>query len=113
MNTKQVLKEILAAEIPEEVKKKSPPAKVVEEPEESQPKIVKQQPKTSIDQEAIDDALEIATFVRDKSNSLLSEANQAIENLSGDSKASVLESKDDFHTLVLRLKQMKRRLNII
>jgi endonuclease III len=99
--------EILAA-IPEEVEKKAPPLK-----EEIPEKVVKQQPKTSVDQESIDEALEIATFVRDKANSLLSEANQAIENLSGDSKASVLESKDDFHSLVLRLKQMKRRLNII
>jgi chromosomal replication initiation ATPase DnaA len=105
MNTNKTLNEILAAVV------KIPTDKEVEE--KTPVKVKQEQPKTSIAPEAIDDALEIATFVRDKSNSLLSEANQAIENLSGDSKASVLESKDDFHSLVLRLKQMKRRLNII
>jgi len=70
-------------------------------------------PKTSIDQVEIDDALDIAKFVREKATNLLSEVDLAIKDLSGESKPSVLESKDDFKTLVLRLEKMKRKIAVI
>jgi hypothetical protein len=89
-------------------------AKPMPEPEIVKPEVApKKVLVTSIPQDQIDDALEIANFVREKSDSLLSEANLAIENLSGESKASVLESKDDFKSLLLRLKQMKRKLSVV
>lgn len=83
--------------------------------EQQEPEVAPEETKivTSVPQEQIDDALAMANFSKEKATSLLSEANLAIENLSGVGKANVLESKDDFHTLVLRLKQMKRRLSVV
>lgn len=98
MNIKKIANDILGAKTEQEVAPETQPTK----------KIV-----TSIPQQQIDEALDIANFSKEKATSLLSEANLAIENLSGVGKANVLESKDDFHTLVLRLKQMKRRLSVV
>jgi hypothetical protein len=100
-NVKNIAQQILAA--------KSMPVPEIVEPEVAPKKVLI----TSVPQDQIDEALEIANFVREKSDSLLSEADLAIQNLSGDSKASVLESKDDFKSLLLRLKQMKRKLSVV
>jgi hypothetical protein len=70
-------------------------------------------PQTSISKEKIDDVLDIAKFVREKATNILSEVDLAIKDLSGESKPSVLESQDDFKTLVLRLEKMKRKIAVI
>lgn len=103
INLEKIAKEIIAAA----------PSPIPEvEPEVKEP-VKEETVTTSIPQDQIDDALELANFAKERSQGLLTEANAAIENLSGEGKASVLESKDDFHTLVLRLKQMKRRLSVV
>lgn len=101
MIVEKIAKEILALQV---VRKSDPEPEIEPETEQTT---------TSIPQDEIDAAVEIATFVRDKANSLLTESNQAIENLSGKGKASVLESKDDFKSLLLRLKQMKRKIQVV
>jgi len=70
-------------------------------------------PATTISQVKIDEALEIANFIRDKTSNLLSEVELAIQDLNGVSKPSVLESQDDFKSLLLRLKQMKKKLTVV
>lgn len=99
MNVTKFAKEIFAAEVPPVDQKKQPP-----KPEA---------PVTSVPQNQIDFALELAGSLKEKISSLASEIDLAMENLSGTSSPSVLESKDDFKSLVLRLKQMKRKLMVV
>ena len=113
--SKEIIAEVILADILSSEKvsqEKALPAKTVVK---TLPDATPDTPETStsIPQEDISEATELAAFVRDKTDSLLSEANLALENLSGKGKASVLESKDDFKSLLLRLKQMKRKLNVV
>jgi len=68
---------------------------------------------TSVPQDDIDEALKLAFQLRQFVEGISSEIDLAIENLQGESSPSVLESKDDFKSLVLKLKQMKRKLTLV
>lgn len=68
---------------------------------------------TSVPQDDIDEALKLAFQLRQFVDGIASEIDLAIENLQGESSPSVLESKDDFNSLVLKLKQMKRKLTLV
>lgn len=68
---------------------------------------------TSVPRQEIDDALELTNQVIELLNGYMSDANNAIDNLSGSSAPSVLESKDDFKSLVLKLKNMKKKLTLV
>jgi len=72
-----------------------------------------EQLESSIPQKEIDSALDIANFLRDKANSILADVELAIQDLSGKSKPSILESKDDFKSLFLKLKQMKKKIGVV
>jgi endonuclease III len=103
--TQQIIADILSAKDDEQ--------SAIDDQEQQPQAQPVQQPVTSVAQEDIDAAIELATFARDKADSLLTEANLALENLSGKGKGSVLESKDSFHDLELRLEKMKRKLNVV
>jgi tetrahydromethanopterin S-methyltransferase subunit G len=75
--------------------------------------IIAAETQTSIPQVEIDEAIEIANVIREKLDNLLSEVDLALQDLNGENKPSVLESKDDFKSLVLRLKQMKKKLTVV
>jgi hypothetical protein len=98
--------EIIAAEVSKE-------KKIEDKVEESLPKPSKPRPETSVPQVQIDAAMELAGLLREKVSSLLSELDLAMNDLSGGTSPSVLESKDDFKSLVLRLKAMKRKLMVV
>jgi hypothetical protein len=68
---------------------------------------------TSVPQDQIDAALELAASLSEKLNSLSAEVDLATEDLSGKKSPSILESKDDFKSLVLRLKQIKKKLLVV
>ena len=111
MNTSKIIKEIIAAEIVKE-----------EQPEEKKPNVVKPEVKivektknivTTVPQKDVDEAIELATILIEKVNSLASELDIAMNDLSSSSSPSVLESQDDFKSLVLRLKSMKKKLMVV
>ena len=68
---------------------------------------------TTVPQEEIDNAIEIATTIRQKIDSLSSEIDIALQDLNGENKPSVLESKEDFKTLTLRLEQIKKKITVV
>lgn len=68
---------------------------------------------TSVPQVEVDEVMGIAYELRDLIGNLTSEIDLAIESLSGNSSPSVLESKDDFKKLMLKLKQMKKKLTLV
>lgn len=68
---------------------------------------------TTVPQEEIDKAIEIATTIRQKIDSLSSEIDIALQDLNGENKPSVLESKEDFKTLTLRLEQIKKKITVV
>ena len=68
---------------------------------------------TSVPQTQIVEAKDVASFCKEKLESLLSDVNLAISDLSGNNEPSVLSSKDDFKSLFLKLKNIKRKLSII
>lgn len=104
-NISKIAQEIIAVE----VRKEKPMEN--EKPKED----VKPEPKfeTSIPQVQIDAAMELAGLLREKVSSLLSELDLAMNDLSGGTSPSILDSKDDFKSLVLRLKAMKRKLMVV
>lgn len=120
MNVLKIAQEIIAADIVEKVvdkekirekpRIKKPVKKVVKDPT---PEPSRPGPETSVPQIQIDAAIELAGLLREKVSSLLSELDLALNDLSGESSPSVLESKDDFKSLVLRLKAMKRKLMVV
>jgi hypothetical protein len=121
MNVLKIAQEIIAADIVDRVvdkekvvrektKTKKPVKKVIKDPT---PEPSKPRPETSIPQIQIDAAMELAGLLREKVSSLLSELDLALNDLSGESSPSILDSKDDFKSLVLRLKAMKRKLMVV
>jgi hypothetical protein len=68
---------------------------------------------TSVPEKQIAEAKEVASFCKEKLESLLSDINLSLAELNGDNEPSILSSKDDFKSLFLKLKNMKRRLSII
>lgn len=68
---------------------------------------------TTVPQEEIDKAIEIAITIRQKIDSLSSEIDIALQDLNGENKPSVLESKEDFKTLTLRLEQIKKKITVV
>jgi hypothetical protein len=68
---------------------------------------------TTVPKAEVDEATGIAMELRDILNNLTAETDLAIESLSGSSSPSVLESKDDFKKLVLKLKAMKKKLTLV
>jgi len=68
---------------------------------------------TSIPRQQIDSAIELANVIRDKVDNLLSEVDLALQDLNEESSPNILESKDDFKSLVLRLKQIKKKIMVI
>lgn len=68
---------------------------------------------TTVPQSEIDAALSLANELSQQLNGFTTDVNSAIESLSGTSSPSVLESKDDFKSLVLKLKNMKKKLALV
>lgn len=68
---------------------------------------------TSVPQSQINEAKQLADEISELANNLVSEINIAKESLRGDKEPSVLESKDDFKSLFLKLKQMKKKLTLV
>lgn len=68
---------------------------------------------TSVPETEVNEATDLAYELRDLISNLTSEVDLAIESLSGNSSPSVLESKDDFKKLVLKLKAMKKKLTLV
>lgn len=68
---------------------------------------------TTVPQEEIDKAIEIAITIRQKIDSLSSEIDIALQDLNGENKPSVLESKEDFKSLTLRLEQIKKKITVV
>jgi len=112
MNIKKTLKELIAAETkteqpPEPAAEVDAPSVSVSEPTET--KTVE----TTVPQEKIDAAMELAATLQEKINSLATELGLAIEDLNGQTSPSVLESQDDFKSLVLRLQTIKRKIMVV
>jgi len=76
------------------------------DPSKSQKKTLK----TTIPEEKIKTAIKLAQGLQQKLNSLLSDVILSLEDLQKTEPPSVLESQDNFESLVLKLEKMKTKL---